>query len=88
MAASRAHIVRQLQFAAIRAFLKRRRAKRVMASAHVALRRRGFSLGDSHAAPSISIKIATILADLGGSWSFLQSRGGGSIVATVRPYSD
>jgi hypothetical protein len=51
MAASRTQIVRQLQLAAVRAFLERRRAERIMAPAHVALRRRGFSLGDSHAAP-------------------------------------
>jgi hypothetical protein len=48
MAASAAQIVRTLQFAAIRAFLKRRDAQRVVATTHVALRGRGFSLGDGH----------------------------------------
>jgi hypothetical protein len=52
MAAGRAQIVRQLEFAAIRAFLERGGLQRMVAAAHVALRRRGFSLGDSHAAPS------------------------------------
>src|SRR6476619_5464909 len=66
MAASRAQVVRQLQFAAVGAFLELGRRQRVMAAPHVPLRRRGFSLGDSHAAPSKSdvatIKIATICA--------------------------
>jgi hypothetical protein len=48
VAASRAHIVRQLEFAAVRAFLKLDRRQRVMAAAHIPLRRRGFSLRDSH----------------------------------------
>src|SRR5690348_7897553 len=48
VAASRAQIVRKLQFAAVRAFLERRGLQRVMAAAHVPLGRRGFSLGDSH----------------------------------------
>src|SRR5947209_13903482 len=48
MAASRAHVVRQLQFAAVRAFLERSRLEPMMAAAHVPLRRRSFSLRDSH----------------------------------------
>jgi hypothetical protein len=48
MAAGRAQIVRQLQFAAIRAFLKLDRLQRMMAAAQVPLRRRGVSLRDSH----------------------------------------
>jgi hypothetical protein len=48
VAASRAQIVRQLQFAAIRAFLELGQRQRVMAAAHVPLGRRGFSLRDSH----------------------------------------
>jgi hypothetical protein len=48
MAASRAHVVRQLQFAAVRTFLKLGGLQRVMAAAHVPLGRRSFSLWDSH----------------------------------------
>src|SRR5438552_2387761 len=66
MAAGRAHVVRQLQFTTVRAFLELRRRQRMVAAAHVPLRRRGFSLRDSHAAPSkaigTTIKIATICA--------------------------
>src|SRR5438270_5635189 len=65
MAAGAAHIVRQLEFAAIRALLERGRLQRMVAAAHVPLRRRSFSFRDSHAAPSkamSSIKIATISA--------------------------
>jgi len=48
MAASVAHMVRTLQFAAIRAFLKGFDLQRIMATTHAALGRRSFSLGDSH----------------------------------------
>src|SRR3954451_2355727 len=48
MAAGGAEVVRKPELAAIRAFLVVDRLQRVMAAAHVALRRRGFSLGDSH----------------------------------------
>jgi hypothetical protein len=48
MAACRTHVVRQLQLTAVRAFLELGRRQRVVAAAHVALGRRGFSLGDSH----------------------------------------
>jgi hypothetical protein len=48
MAASRAHVVRELEFAAIRAFLELGRRQRVVAATHVPLGRRGFSLRDSH----------------------------------------
>src|SRR5689334_5070784 len=61
--ASRAHVVRQLELAAVRALLERRGLQRMMAAAHVPLGRRCFSLRDSHAAPlkaMKSIKIATI----------------------------
>jgi hypothetical protein len=40
--------VRKLQFAAVRAFLERLGAQRMMTAAHVPLGRRGFSFGDSH----------------------------------------
>jgi hypothetical protein len=48
MAARLAHVVRELQLAAIRTFLELGRRQRVMAAAHVPLRRRGFSFWDSH----------------------------------------
>jgi len=40
--------VRQLEFAAIRAFLELGGLQRMVAAAHVPFRRRSFSLGDSH----------------------------------------
>jgi hypothetical protein len=48
VAAGRAHVVRQLEFAAVRAFLELGGLQRMMAAAHVPLGRRGFSLRDSH----------------------------------------
>jgi uncharacterized protein len=48
MAACLAHIVRTLQFTAIRAFLKGSNGERVVAPTHVTPRRRGFSLWDGH----------------------------------------
>jgi hypothetical protein len=48
VAASRAHVVRQLEFAAVRAFLELGRSQRMVTAAHVPLGRRGFSLRDSH----------------------------------------
>jgi hypothetical protein len=59
--------VRQLEFAAIGAFLELGRLQRMVAAAHVPLGRRGFSLGDSHCGTfntilAVSIKIATICA--------------------------
>ena len=54
VAAGRAQVVRQLQLAAIRAFLEARRLQRMMAAAHVALRRRSFSLGDGHCGTCLS----------------------------------
>src|SRR3954471_14160874 len=48
MPARLAQVMRQAKLAAIRAFLIIDRLQRVMAAAHVALRRRGFSLGDGH----------------------------------------
>src|SRR6478672_10422936 len=65
MTASRAQIVRQLQFAAVRAFLERGGLQRMVAAAHVPLGRRFFSLRDSHCGTfkaMSSIKIATISA--------------------------
>jgi hypothetical protein len=67
MAARRAHVVRQLEFATVRAFLELGGLQRMMAAAHVPLRRRGFSfsLRDSHCGTfeifGTTIKIATIL---------------------------
>src|SRR5687768_8126511 len=66
MAARLAEVVRQLQLAAVRAFLERRRLQRVMAAAHVALRRRCFSFRNSHFGTcshfSSTKKLATICA--------------------------
>jgi hypothetical protein len=51
-------MVRAFQLAAVRAFLKGFNLQRIMATTHAALRRRGFSLGDSHLGTcSISKKI-------------------------------
>jgi hypothetical protein len=59
MAACIAHMVWALQFATIRAFLKRFNRERIMAATHAALGRRSFSFGDSHLGTcSISIKSA------------------------------
>jgi hypothetical protein len=41
-------MVRAFQLTAVRAFLKCLNLQRIMATTHAALRRRGFSLGDSH----------------------------------------
>src|SRR6478672_49722 len=64
--ASRAHVVRQLQLTAVRAFLELGGFQRMMAAAHVPLGRRSFSLRDSHCGTfetiSTTIKIATICA--------------------------
>src|SRR5947209_15550547 len=66
VAAGRAHVVWQFQFAAIGAFLERGGLQPMMAAAHVPLRRRGFSLRDSHCGTfeifGTTIKIATICA--------------------------
>src|SRR5574338_335946 len=48
MTACLAHVVRQLQLAAVRAFLELGGLQSMMAAAHVPLGRRGFSLRDSH----------------------------------------
>ena len=48
VAAGGAKIVREMELAAILAFLVVDRLQRMMAAAHVALRRRSFSLGDGH----------------------------------------
>src|SRR4051794_36351443 len=87
VAARRTQIVRQLELAAVRAFLERRRLQRMVAAAHVALGRRCFSLRDSHAAPLkalSSIKIATISA----SSRRVRTRGGGWIVANRGSYRE
>jgi hypothetical protein len=84
MAACRAQIVRQLQLAAIRALLERRRLQRVVAAAHVPLRRRGFSLRDSHCG---TFEINKNCDDLRQSQRG-QTRGGGRIVANRGSYSE
>jgi hypothetical protein len=48
MAAGRAQVVRQLQFAAIGAFLELGRGQRMVAATHIPFRRRSFSFWDSH----------------------------------------
>jgi hypothetical protein len=48
MTARLAHVVRQLQLAAIGAFLELSRRQRMVAAAHIPLGRRSFSLWDSH----------------------------------------
>jgi hypothetical protein len=48
VAASGAQIVRALQFSTIGAFLKGFDSERIVAAAHVALGRRGFSLWNGH----------------------------------------
>jgi hypothetical protein len=48
MAAGDAQIVREMKLAAIRAFLVIDRLQRMVAAAHIALRRRGFSFRDGH----------------------------------------
>jgi hypothetical protein len=48
MAARAAQVVRTLQFATIGAFLKRSNGQRVVRTAHIALRRRGFSFWNGH----------------------------------------
>jgi hypothetical protein len=57
MAAGGAEIVRQVKLAAILAFLVIDRLQRMVAAAHVALRRRGFSLGDGHAGTCSYLKV-------------------------------
>jgi len=48
VAAGVAQIMRTLQFAAVRAFLERFDAQRIVAAAHTATGRGRFPLGDSH----------------------------------------
>jgi hypothetical protein len=48
MAALATKVVRALELTAIRAFLEGRDRQRMVAATHIPLRRRGFSLGDSH----------------------------------------
>jgi hypothetical protein len=74
----------QLELAAVWAFLELLGGQRVMAAAHIALGRRGFSLRDGHEAPiRLAKKLATISRLLNG-----KPRGGGRIVANRRPYSE
>jgi hypothetical protein len=56
IAAMGADMVRALQFAAIRAFMMRGTAKRLMAAAHAAAGRRGLLLRNGHGAGSLSLK--------------------------------
>jgi hypothetical protein len=88
MAASRAHVVRELQLTAVGAFLECCGLQRMMAATHVPLRRRGFSLGDSHCGTfkkdQTTIKMATICA----SSQRVYPKGGGRIVANSGPYSE
>jgi hypothetical protein len=65
-AAGSANIVRKLELAAVRALLERRCAERMMATTHIPPRRRGFSLGDSHAAPVTFNVVFRAPADLSG----------------------
>jgi hypothetical protein len=70
-------MVRALQFAAVRAFLKGFDLQRIMATTHAALGRRGFSLGDSHLGTcSISIKssISAALEHIGDTGKQCQKR--------------
>ena len=53
-ATGRADVVRQLEFAAIGAFLRKHCDKRVMAAPHVAPRRRGFAFWNGHKAPFLN----------------------------------
>jgi hypothetical protein len=48
MAACLAHVVRELEFTAVRAFLELGRGQRMVAATHVPLGRRSFSFRDSH----------------------------------------
>src|SRR5262245_52296886 len=84
VAAGRAQIVRKLQFAAIGAFLELGRGQRMMAAAHVPLRRRGFSLWDSHCGTFNSNKNGDDLRLISAGCP----AGGGRIVANARPYTD
>jgi hypothetical protein len=87
MAASRAQVVRKLQLAAVGAFLEALGLQRVMAAAHVPLRRRGFSLGDSHCGTFESCEINKNCDDLAPIPGGLP-RGGGPIVANRGSYSE
>jgi uncharacterized membrane protein YecN with MAPEG domain len=84
--------VRQLQFAAVRAFLERGRLQRVMAAAHVPLRRRGFSLGDSHCGTFKCVidnnKNCDDLRLITAGFLLGFPAGGGRIVANRGPYSE
>jgi uncharacterized membrane protein YecN with MAPEG domain len=62
MATAAAQIVRELQFAAIRAFLKAHRLDGVVAATHAALGRRRFSFGNGHGGslPLIFVRSADV----------------------------
>ena len=53
-AAGRADVVRQLEFAAIGAFLWQNGDQRMVAAPHVAPRRRGFAFWNGHEAPFLN----------------------------------
>ena len=57
MAARAAQLVRALQFATIRAFLKRLDAQRIVRAAHVALRGRRFSFRNGHFKTLLSVEV-------------------------------
>src|SRR5687768_13476831 len=79
VAAGGAQVVRNLQLAAILAFLERRHLERIVAATHVALRRRRFSFRDGHLRLTFVLetkKLATFRAQLIG-----LPRGGGRNVA-------
>jgi hypothetical protein len=92
MAASRAQVVRQLQFAAIGAFLERGRLQPIVAAAHVALGRRGFSFGDSHCGTfeckSDNNKNCDDLRLISAGFLWRKPAGGGRIVANRGSYSE
>jgi hypothetical protein len=84
MAAGRAHVVRELELAAIGAFLELGRGQRMVAATHVPFRRRGFSLWDSHCGTFNLNKNCDDLRLISAGCP----AGGGRIVANRRSYSE
>jgi hypothetical protein len=76
MAAPLAEIVREPQFAAIRAFLEIHWLQRMMAAAHVALRGRSFSLRDGHVGTCSVSKIEFMMWRARSQWSTAGSAAG------------
>jgi uncharacterized membrane protein YecN with MAPEG domain len=86
--AGNAQIVRTLQLTTIRAFLKRRDRQRIMAAAHVALRRGGFSLGDCHVG-TYSISSKNKATSFAGGHAANHGYGpNGGLVASGSAYTD